>query len=442
MFVFAGIEPLDESESFLRDDHYMKQVLDMSGEFGRAEEDGLAEVLIAWGIKGVNRDGSDYWDLEDYGKIKWDNSFDMSSYDAQLFMYQLCVNLSESDIVFSKSSVICPLNSLVDYIHSISCSDDDIWLNETDACVNISFPWTYIDPTDSDYDPTVQKYLFAQFVYNFSIGENAGNEWELVWIETPQETGYDYYNIKYFAIDSKVDLTSTSSRTDRIARRKSWNKWVSNTFTKNDNCPDNVCDPIQVSFAWTFIESQDALVLSAMQGIGIALPISFLVMIFSTKNWIVATFATLDILGVMGCGLSVMAIAGWQFGTAESISIVIIIGFSVDYVVHLANAYLECTGDSREERLRFSLLTMGVSVVSGAVTSALAGIFLLFTSFLLFFKMGTIMLVTIISSLIWAMLFFSSMLAVCGPQGETGNVPFDKMFLKCKSLCKKDEKKK
>ena len=52
---------------------------------------------------------------------------------------------------------------------------------------------------------------------------------------------------------------------------------------------------------------------------------------------------------------------------------------SVDYVVHLANAYLESTEQGREERLSFVetfvvfVCCLGVSVASGAVTTFLSG---------------------------------------------------------------------
>ena len=134
----------------------------------------------------------------------------------------------------------------------------------------------------------------------------------------------------------------------------------------------------------------------------------------------------------MACGLSVISIAGWQFGTTESVSIVLIIGFSVDYVVHLANAYLESTDQDRRQRLSFSLLTMGVSVASGAITTLLAGIFLLFPSFLFFYKMGIMLVFTIIWSIIWAMLFFTSILATIGPEGDFGRIPFEKITDKFK----------
>lgn len=41
---------------------------------------------------------------------------------------------------------------------------------------------------------------------------------------------------------------------------------------------------------------------------------------------------------------------GWEFGVAESITVVILIGFSVDYVVHLANHYVESSYDDKFTR--------------------------------------------------------------------------------------------
>ena len=122
----------------------------------------------------------------------------------------------------------------------------------------------------------------------------------------------------------------------------------------------------------------------------------------------------------MVCSLAITRMNGWQFGFSESISIVIIIGFSVDYVVHFANAYLECPGKTRTERLSFSLLTMGVSVGSGAVTTLLAGFFLLFPNLVFFYKMGVIILITILAAILWALLFVTSMLAAFGPENDTG----------------------
>merc|ERR1712038_1858733 len=109
---------------------------------------------------------------------------------------------------------------------------------------------------------------------------------------------------------------------------------------------------------------------------------------------------------------------GWSFGVLESISVILVIGFSVDYVVHLANSYLESIAETRFERLSFALLTMGVSVVSGAVTTMLAGFMLLFPSFIFFYKMGCTIFSVVLLALLWALAFFTSIVALIGPEGD------------------------
>ena len=199
--------------------------------------------------------------------------------------------------------------------------------------------------------------------------------------------------------------------------------YISSLTDSNSDCPDNLCDSIfNVGFTWVFLSVANAFIISAIQGIAIATPLAFIVMIFSTQNWIIALFAVIDIIGVMATELAFVYINGWDFGLSESVSIVIIIGFSVDYVVHLANAYLESRASTRNERLSFALLTMGISVVSGAVTTFGAGFFLIFPPITYFRKMGYIMMSTVIISIIWAMCFFTSICAALGPQNNTGNI--------------------
>merc|ERR1712130_572825 len=84
--------------------------------------------------------------------------------------------------------------------------------------------------------------------------------------------------------------------------------------------------------------------------------------------------------------------------------------------------------ETREERLSFSLLTMGISVVSGAVTTFGAGFFLTFPPIIFFYKMGILMISTVALSIFWAMCFFTSIIALWGPQGDSGDL---KKYFKC-----------
>jgi len=216
-----------------------------------------------------------------------------------------------------------------------------------------------------------------------------------------------------------------------IAVRDEWDAFIAKF---NANCPENLCNAVEnVSLRWCWLETQKAFVRSAVQGILIAMPLAFAILMISTQNWIISLFAIIDIIGIMLCELSIMYLMGWKFGVSESVAIVIIIGFSVDYVVHLANAYLESSANLREERLSFALLTMGISVVSGAITTFGAGFFLIFPPVIFFYKMGLLMISTVAISIFWAMCFFTSIVALWGPQGDSGDL---KKYFKC---CSKEK---
>ena len=50
--------------------------------------------------------------------------------------------------------------------------------------------------------------------------------------------------------------------------------------------------------------------------------------------------------------LAVMQIQGWEIGISESIAMVILIGFSVDYVVHLSADYMHSAQLTRSGKMK------------------------------------------------------------------------------------------
>ena len=79
-----------------------------------------------------------------------------------------------------------------------------------------------------------------------------------------------------------------------------------------------------------------------------------------------------------------MVLKGWALGTAESISVIILIGFSVDYVIHLSADYMHSPQQSRHEKMKQSYTEMGASITSGAITTFGSGVFLYGTFLILF----------------------------------------------------------
>ena len=121
-------------------------------------------------------------------------------------------------------------------------------------------------------------------------------------------------------------------------------------------------------FSW--IRTEEGLVNGLFMGFAICFPVAFGVLLSATGNLILTGFACLSIAGIVACVLGFCQfIMGWHLGVAESISGVIVIGFSVDYVVHLGHMYEESQMESRTRRTAEAAHLMGSTVAAGAMVS-------------------------------------------------------------------------
>ena len=110
------------------------------------------------------------------------------------------------------------------------------------------------------------------------------------------------------------------------------------------------------------------------------------------------------------------------FQVMESINLVLVVGLSVDYVVHLAEGYCRSTQTDRKGRTRDMLEEVGVSVISGAITTMGAAALLLIAKIVFFFQFGLFIFCTILFSITYALVLFTTFMALAGPNGETGSL--------------------
>jgi len=190
---------------------------------------------------------------------------------------------------------------------------------------------------------------------------------------------------------------------------------------------------------WCWMMAERAFLDNALQGIIISISFAFLVLLVATFNVIQAAVSILCIVFIVSSVISIMVFCGWELGVAESVAVVILIGFSVDYVVHLAAHYIHSAHSHRHQRIQEALQEMGISIFSGAVTTFGSGLFLFFATITVFFKFAILIISTITFSLIYSMLFFTSLMHICGPQGHTGSLGF--VFNFCNKCRKKEGSK-
>jgi len=173
---------------------------------------------------------------------------------------------------------------------------------------------------------------------------------------------------------------------------------------------------------WVFMHTQEVLIINAFIGVGVSLLIAFIILTISTLNPYIAFLAILDIACVVAVILGFIQVVGWKLGQIESIAATVLVGLAVDYVVHVANAYMEAKKGDRESRVKNALMEMGGTVFGGAVTSLGASFFLLLCNFQFFAKFGVFMFLTIGLSFLFVFLFFVPILLICGPEENCCNL--------------------
>merc|ERR1712085_11502 len=90
---------------------------------------------------------------------------------------------------------------------------------------------------------------------------------------------------------------------------------------------------------WGWMQSERAFLTSAVNGMACAICFSFVILLIATQNIILALLSIISVAVVIVSVVGIMVMKGWELGVSESISVVIMIGLSVDYVVHLAADY-------------------------------------------------------------------------------------------------------
>jgi hypothetical protein len=181
-------------------------------------------------------------------------------------------------------------------------------------------------------------------------------------------------------------------------------------------------------FVFAQFDNSAELLSGLFAGCAIAGPMAFLVLLVSTQNIVTALYATSAVGSIVLCVLGFCKSAmDWDLGAGEAIAGVVVIGYSVDYVVHLAHVYSEAGEkgmESREERAKFAVANMGSTVFAGAITTAASGAVLFFTFFYFFFKMALLICVTIMYSFLFSLGFFMGLMFLIGPQGRCGDLRY------------------
>ncbi|CAB9499985.1 dispatched homolog 1 [Seminavis robusta] len=163
---------------------------------------------------------------------------------------------------------------------------------------------------------------------------------------------------------------------------------------------------------------------------GIAIAASALVILLSSRSLVMTLFSVLSIGYVLASVTAMMVAAGWTLGFLESICFAILIGVSVDFVIHFCHAYVSMPGEvAKEIRTRHAIIDMGPSILAAAITTMAGAMIMLFCVITFFTKFAFVLFFAIVQATIGSFVFFLTLTDTIGPSQPTYMA--DRLFQSC-----------
>ena len=407
----ARLETPAQQEQWYPSDHMMQAFSNNRRRFMSSDEDRVVAIDILWGLDGMDISGVDRWNPRQRGVLRNIEAFDASSEAAQSHLLRVCEDVKmakcEADGCTggtlvrngANGKVVCPMEMFARHVERRGGT----------------FPVPQAEFLDTLYAFVTSK----SDETNRSDGSFEGNLRKYFGFEDPNPDGS---TPRLFYHRITVESTLTFPTTARISRPV-YDEWEAFVGSVNARAPPGVSGAIQTGyFTWMWMRTQEELVESTLQGLVICFVVAFTVLVVSTMDLRVGLVATVTIVGVVTSvmGVGVRLVMGWDLGIGESIAAVILIGLSVDYCVHLANAFVEAPEHlkTRKERVQHALMTMGVSVTASGVTTILSGSMLWLCILTFFSKFAFLITATIGSSFAWSVLFLPASLMIAGPHDK------------------------
>ncbi|KAG7351347.1 sterol-sensing domain containing protein [Nitzschia inconspicua] len=349
-----------------------------------------SRAYIIWGV--VPADTGDRNTPASWSQLVLDETFDPSPEDAQTFLRQFCVDLFAADFASEIDNVfVCPLTRFDEWLTEQAASDtpDDGYVQHCGSASSIPVPQANFHPCISHWAATVD--------------------------ETSILSRNEIVQIMFLPYNSRVRYDSFFD-----ILKAEWELIEDWMAAMNTVAPSSVNKGFSTSFDFWWFDTNGQMLNTAFSAAAIALSASAAIILLSSRSIFLTFFSTLTIGFVLTSVTSVLVGIGWTLGFLESICFAILIGVSVDFVIHLAHAYTHKSGEiSRGDRTKYALVKMGPSILATAVTTILSAVIMLFTIITFFQKFALILFFTIIMATVGSFVFLLTFLDCIGPSNPT-----------------------
>ncbi|KAJ3424454.1 sterol-sensing domain [Anaeramoeba flamelloides] len=410
----AKLKPAEEVTEFLPNDHFLKRAIDADAEeFYTSAQ--VKTAYIQWGVKGIDREGVDPLEVDDLGEPIYDKDWQPHLKSSQEWVIEVCDRLRDKfeGSVYRTDQLICFMEDFRDWV-----------TNETLAGGSYAFP-----VEEDEFEPLL--YAFTNYARTEIMDSTLEPETMLIPYTYRNTIAFDKETKELRMYDIQFNLVISGYAT-ATTTRPLFDKVEDFVNEINQDAPQGMDIAGNIGWSWMEMLTEEVLLNVAITTVAVSLAIAYIIILVSTDNLIISLLAIISIGGIVVTIIGMMVSLGWQLGVIESVSMTIIVGICVDYIVHFCHAYNIAPYKTAFDKLRVAITNLGISVVSAAITTLFASFVMMLTYFMMFKRFGIFIWMTIISSVLWSFFFFFCLLIFFGPTGDKGKLSLimKKMFCK------------
>jgi hypothetical protein len=341
------------------------------------------KVSFIWGLENI--EGKDATDSSSVGEVVYGEDFNMASPETQQAIYDFCVGLFTEPRFAMKirprgfDGSRCPMLNFKEEMESRG----------------IGFPVN----SSYFYQAWTQSYSMYEFLKDFGAKEG-----QIKWVRAEI-------------------ITYQAKASSGVALKPEYEFWESvvEEYRKKNSLVKVAQPLIQSAPAWprTILET------AFIDGIGVSISttvfIAWIAILLFTSNLYLSLFSSAVLMMTVISLVGGFVVMGWSLGALEVVSLSISIGLGVDYALHLGHVYAHAYYPDRIMRTRQAITEIGGSVIAGATTTLCSMLVLLGADVQIFVRMGGIIALTIVISLIYTLGLLMSILLLVGPEKNAGN---------------------
>ena len=363
------------------------------------------KAFLVWGIVGVQDDSAAYAPRSDDASALVDENFDAGDAVTQVRMLKMCEVLSnKTELVTSMEP--CPMAAI-----------------QTKA-KQLGYGWPL---SRAEMERTVVQVVRVNAAMSRVLGIQA---------VTDPTTGVTERRVAWMKL---TFLTTIPFRKSSYYLEKEYNKWlafldefsattfdynVTDSFgnvTSTERAPPKASsDGLVTAACWVRMATE----LQAINGTATSIMVSLAFAVFATVIFtgdiVVSIAALFNMVAIILCVIAILVALGIEFGIVEAISLTILVGISVDFSLHLAEAFTRSHFTHRGLRGVDAVSRVGYPIFSAAFTTLSAVLPMLWCQITILVNFAQIIPLCISASLIYGLHFFAPILMILGPNTAGG----------------------